>query len=370
MVNQVTQKAAPSAGPGATLHSFHPGWFGAVMGTAIVGVAAFMNPGDLPTFKAPASALGVAMLALAYLVAVVLGIPYILRWLRHPDAALRDLSHPVLGAMYSTFPGGILVLATATVAVGPAFISPYILSPLVATLAVLGSLLAFAASVVLAYILFVSPSVGVETTNGGWFIPPVVNIIVPMVLIPLIPNVDAGTARLLLVTSYAMWGIGFLLFLMVAFLLYHRLVYHPLPAAPLAPSLWIGLGPIGVGGLSLMRMAQGGGQVWGELSATVNLLSALGAMALWGFGLWWLFAAILLLRRYLRSGGLPYGIGWWAFTFPVGAYTVDTLTLARVWKVDVLEWLGALLFLLLTAFWLLVTVRTIVGVRTGEVWRR
>jgi tellurite resistance protein TehA-like permease len=157
---------------------------------------------------------------------------------------------------------------------------------------------------------------------------------------------------------------------MVASLLYHRLVYHPLPVAPLAPSLWIGLGPIGVGGLALMKMAQGGAQVWGELSAVVNLLSGIGALALWGFGLWWLAAAILLLRRYLRGGGLPYGIGWWAFTFPLGAYTVDTLTLARMWKVDAMEWLGVLLFLLLAVFWSVVTARTLIGVRTGEAWRR
>jgi len=90
----------------------------------------------------------------------------------------------------------------------------------------------------------------VESVNGGWFIAPVTSIIVPMVLMPLVPSVDAGTARLLLVTSYAMWGMGFFLFLMVASLLYDRLVYRPLPAAPLAPSLWIGLGPIGAGGLA------------------------------------------------------------------------------------------------------------------------
>lgn len=209
-----------------------------------------------------------------------------------------------------------------------------------------------------------------ESVNGGWFIAPVTSIIVPMVLMPLVPSVDAGTARLLLVTSYAMWGMVFFLFLMVASLLYDRLVYHPLPAAPLAPSLWIGLGPIGAGGLVLMRMAQGGAQTWGELSATVNLMSALGALALWGFGLWWLAAAILLLRRYLRVGGLPYGIGWWAFIFPIGAYTVDTLNLARFWKVDAMEWLGALLFLLLGAFWLVVTARTLIGIRSGEVWKR
>ncbi len=81
-------------------------------------------------------------------------------------------------------------------------------------------------------------------------------------------------------------------------------------------------------------------------------------------------AAILLLRKYLRTSGLPFGIGWWALTFPLGAYTVSTLTLARALKVDALEIFGLLLFVLLAAFWIVVTGRTLIGVRTGEAWRR
>jgi len=33
-------------------------------------------------------------------------------------------------------------------------------------------------------------------------------------------------------------------------------------------------------------------------------------------------------------------------------------------------WFGAVLFVLLAAFWLVVTPRTLLGTRTGEVWRR
>lgn len=36
------------AAPLARLRGLHPGWFGAVMGTAIVGVAAAMNPARSP----------------------------------------------------------------------------------------------------------------------------------------------------------------------------------------------------------------------------------------------------------------------------------------------------------------------------------
>ncbi len=373
-VQTETQAAtAPAVRAGAmlsVLRAFHPGWFGAVMGTAIVGVAAFMNPGGMAALQPLARVAGIAMAIVAYVLAIVLGIPYVWRWVQHPDAAWKDLQHPILGGLYGTFPGGLIVLAVTTASIGPALLPADVVFALVAILAAIGVVLAFAISVVFAYILFVTPRVSEESVNGAWFIPPVVNIIIPMGLLPLLPRVDVETARLLFVASYAAWGIGFFLFLMVASLLYDRLVYHPLPAAPHAPSLWIGLGPIGVGGLALMRMAQSGATFWGDMANAVNALSSLAALALWGFGLWWLAAAILLLRKYLRTSGLPFGIGWWAFTFPLGAYTVSTLTLARAWKVAALEALGAGLFLLLVGFWLIVTVRTVAGMRSGEAWRR
>ncbi len=360
----------PLARQGISLRLFHPGWYAAVMGTGIVSVSAYMNPGGIPALRPVADVVGLGMLLLAYVLAVALGIPYILRWLRHPEAARRDLAHPMSGAMYATFPAGLLVLAAATAAVGPAWLPSVLVLWLVGVLAVVGGVLGFAASLGFSYVLFVSDDIGREQANGGWFIPPVVNIIIPLVLAPLLPGADPDTARFLLTLSYAAWGVGFFLFLMVAALLYTRLVHHPLPAAPLAPSLWIGLGPIGVGSLALLRLAQAGSSVWGELAPAVQALSLMGAIAIWGFGLWWLGVAALLLRRYLRAGRLPYGLGWWAFTFPVGAYTVATLTLARAWNLGIVEGFGVLLFFLLLVFWAVVAFRTVAGVRTGEVWGR
>ncbi len=78
---------------------------------------------------------------------------------------------------------------------------------------------------------------------------------------------------------------------------------------------------------------------------------------------------MLLLVHYLRPGPLPYGIGWWGFTFPLGAYTVATLTLARAWSLSGLDWAGAALFVLLGLLRLAVAGRTIWTVHTGEAWR-
>ena len=296
--------------------------------------------------------------------------PYVARWIRHPEAALSDLRSPVAGALYGTFPGGILVLALGIATVGPAVASSETITAVVAALAVPGIALAFLISVVFAYLLFVSPEVGPQTANGGRFIPPVVNIIVPLVLLPLLPWVDADGAATIIVAGYAFLGMGVLLFLLIASLLYDRLVFHPLPAAPLAPSLWIGLGPVGVGALVLLRLAQAGSTVWGPSAPVVATLSTITATALWGFGLWWLAAAALLLGGYLRRGRLPFGIGWWAFTFPLGAFTAATLAIARAWDSSLLEGAAVLLFIALVVFWLVVTAGTLLALRTGIAWAR
>ena len=360
----------PSSAPPGRLRTFHPGWYAAVMGTAIVGIVAYQNPGQVSGLAGAMQAFGVLMVALSALLAVGLGIPYVVRWLRYADAARTDLSNPVMGALYATFPAGLLVLAVGIATVGPSVLSADSMFALVAVLAGIGIVLAFAMSVVFAALLFTSHGVEPQAANGGWFIPPVVMIIVPMVLAPLAPRVAAADLGLLLVAGYAAWGMGLLLFLLVASLLYDRLVFHPLPAAPLAPSIWIGLGPIGVGSLALLRLAQVGAPLWGDAAPAVGAVSLIGASALWGFGAWWLAAAVVLLSAYLRRGPLPYGLGWWAFTFPLGAFTASTIALARAWQVGLLESIGAMLFVVLVAVWLVVTAGTLRAVRSGQVWRR
>ncbi len=190
----VASTHSPAAvAPLGRLRGFHPGWFGAVMGTAVIGIVAYQNPGNVPALADAAHALGVAMVALAAILALVLGVPYVGRWIRHPAAALADLRSPVAGALYGTFPGGLLVLAVGIATVGPSVAAPDTVVTLVAILAVPGVLLAFLISLVFAYLLFVAPDVGPQSVNGGWFIPPVVNIIVPLVLLPLLPRAGRPT---------------------------------------------------------------------------------------------------------------------------------------------------------------------------------
>jgi C4-dicarboxylate transporter/malic acid transport protein len=352
------------------VRSFHPGWFGAVMGTAIVGVAAYLNPGAESSLTRAAHGIGVAFVLVSWAAALAIAAPYLTRLVRHRDAALADLRHPLLGPLYGTFAGAITVLAVATATVGGSLLSPHALVAIVAVLATLGGLIAFATGVLFTYILFSGEGLAAESVNGGWFIPPVVSIIIPLTLIPLLPHLSQNAGRLLLLAGYAGLGMGFFLFLLVAAMLFGRLVLQSLPPAPLAPSLWIGLGPIAVCSLALLRLAAAGQPYWGANAAAVKSVSLLAAATLWGFGLWWLAMAALLLVRYLRRGRLPFGVGVWALTFPLGAYAVATLQLARSWPTGVLEWVAGALFVLLAGFWFRVALATLNAMRTGGAWQR
>jgi len=356
--------------PLSGLRGFHPGWYGAVMGTAIIAVAASLNPGSNASLAGATRDVAEVMFWVTAVLAVVLAVPYLGRILAHPTYAWADLRDPVNGALYATFPGGILVLAILVARVGPLVLPHSTIATTVAILAGIGMPLGFAISLLFAYLLFTSRNVTSASANGGWFIPPVVNIVVPLVLLPLLPTVDPATARGLLLLSYAFWGMGFMLFVLVASQFYDRLTFHPPPPAALAPATWIGLGPIGVGSLALEKMAVAGSHIFAVSALDVEILSRLAATVVWGFGLWWLGAAILLLAGQLRKGRLPYGIGWWAFTFPLGAFTVSTLTIGRAWQVSALEDAGGVLFVLLVCFWLMVVAGTARALHTDAIVSR
>ncbi len=345
----------------------HPGWFASVMGTGILAVATYSNPGGGETLADAAHLLGATLAGLAYLLGVVLFVGYLVRWVRHTSAAVADFRHPVKGAMHATLPGGVLVLAVMTSVVSPTLIPGSAATVLITALAVLGGILAVVMGVAFGFVLITGETPS-AAANGGWFIPPVVTIILPMVLAPLAARADPATAGLLVAAGYAFYGMGFLLFLLTLGLVYDRLILHPLPPAALAPSVWIGLGPVGVAALAPLALAKAGTPMWGESATAVSLLTQLASTAVWGFGLWWLLLVAALLVRYRRHGAIPFHLGWWAFVFPLGAYAVASLTIARMWHSPILEGVGVLLFLGLVCAWVVVAVRTIAGIRTGRIW--
>jgi tellurite resistance protein TehA-like permease len=125
------------------------------------------------------------------------------------------------------------------------------------------------------------------------------------------------------------------------------------------------MGPAGLLGLDLVRLAQVSVQV-GVADPWLVTAVLPAATMLWGFGLWWMVTALLVLRRgYAR---LPFSLSWWGFTFPLGAWTIATIALGRAWDSGLLTALAWVAVTALALLWAVVLARTLAGVRAGTIW--
>jgi C4-dicarboxylate transporter/malic acid transport protein len=336
--------------PAAPHH--HPAWFGAVMGTGALALA----------FAAQASTwswdwlskVAAATLILATLFGIVL-LPRYARRLGNRTALREEIANPAHGAMLATLPAGLLVLAVGWGRIGPSMIPTTAALWIDAVLLSIGTLIAVALGLTWSATMLRSAP-GLEGVNGGWMIPPVMNMLVPLGLAPLIvANPEA--APLLILIGFAFYGIGTLLFIAILTLLIARLALNdPLPA-PMAPSMWIPLAPAGVVGLSLMRLLQSGSeaQVPGFDGATAGIVVAVMGI---GFGLWWAAFAGLELHRIRKAGGAPVHPGWWGFVFPVAAMTLSIAAVGAATGILAVEVMGLLATIALTVLWLLVLTKT------------
>jgi Voltage-dependent anion channel len=82
------------------------------------------------------------------------------------------------------------------------------------------------------------------------------------------------------------------------------------------------------------------------------------SFALWAFGTWWIPLLILLgLRRYVRRRWpLSYEPALWSAVFPLGMYSVATLSFGKVARLGFMEPLGRFMLWVAVAAWVVVAV--------------
>ncbi len=335
----------------------HPAWYGSVMGTGALSLALASQSA---TWDAEwLSWLAAAALVLASILAIVL-LPRYLRRLGDRAALASEVADPAAGAMLATLPAGLLVLAAGWGRVGPEIVPAGAALWVAGLLLVIGTIVALVMGALWsAAILRTTP--GLEGVNGGWLIPPVMNLLVPVALAPLIVA-NPSAAPVLVLVGFAFYGIGMLLFVAMLTLLIARLALRdPLPAG-MAPSLWIPLAPAGIMGLALLRLQQSAMEagVPGFDGTTAGLVvSAMGI----GFGLWWAMFATIELRRIRAAGGPPVHPGWWGFVFPVGAMTLSIAAVGTATGIVLVQVVGAAATVVLASVWALVAFRTVPMVR-------
>ena len=304
---------------------------------------------------APFVVIANALLLIASVLALVLLPRYATRP-RDREAFAHELSDPAHGAMLATFPAGLLVLAVAWARVGSEWLGSAVGLLVSAILVIAGALIAVILSVVWASAQG-RGDVDLAGVNGGWLIPPVMSLIVPLSIAPqMIAHPEQ--APWLLAIGLGFYGIGAFLFVAIFALLIARIALRPPIPHAMSPSLWIPLAPSGILGLALLRLMQAGAEVGLLPESAVTLGIVVSAMGI-GLGLWWSLFALGDLLRVRRAGGVPFHPGWWGFVFPIAAMQLSVAALGAVLGSSVIQAVGLLGFAILVLVWLLVAVRTV-----------
>ena len=232
--------------------------------------------------------------------------------------------------------------------------------------------LSLASGLLIPYLMVTRQEHRLETMTAVWLLPVVAAEVAAASGALLAAHLPSSDAFLVVILSYALWAYSVPLAMSILVLLFLRLVLHKLPEREMGVSAWLSLGPIGTASLGLLLLgtaapaiftARGLGGV-GQVAYGIGLI---GGLMFWGYGVWWLGLAMLKTVRYLREG-LPFNLGWWGFTFPLGVYTLATLALARITQLEVFAVIGGVLALCLAALWVMVAVRTVRGAWHGALF--
>jgi tellurite resistance protein len=283
-------------------------------------------------FGAPAL-VGEGIGAIAVLVFMALGLAYAVKLVRHTPASRAEFEHPVTGNFFGTIAISFLLVSA-------------VLRPYSADLAQIVWAVGAITTFVLAYLVaqrFLAG--GHDPLHTG-----------PPLLIPGVAALDiAVTGATMHVpgareANLAALAIGGVLAVVLFVLIAARLRHHePLPG-PMTPALLVMVAPFEVGFLAYVNTT-------GRFDMFAGLLFYFG------------FFIFLVLAPKVFRRSVPFGVPWWAVSFPMAALSVAALKYAGAVRSPLVEAIAAAILGFLTLVIAVLFVRTLVIVASGKLLR-
>ncbi len=350
------------------VRQFTPNWFTATMGTGILALALNQLPFALPGAHEAARAFWLFDIVLFVLFTSL----YLARWVFFFDGARRIFGHSVMSMFFGAIPMGLATIINGFLVFGPSVFGA-VSFPIAHGLWWIDAVMSVASGLCIPFLMFTSQEHSIEKMTAVWLLPVVAAEVAAASAAQIVPHLaDPHAALRMLMLGYALWAFSVPLALSILVVLVLRLILHKLPHKDMAASGWLALGPIGTGALGLLLLGQDAPSVFAAvgmpaIGTVAQGIGVIGGTVLWGYGVWWLALAMMVTVRYLRDG-MPFNIGWWGFTFPLGVYAVATLTLARQTHLAFLADIGAVLVGLLVLLWGIVFARTALGAWSGQLF--
>ena len=336
------------------MKSFTPNWFTVGMGTGIVALDAFLVPGAPTWLKHVGTGFWLGNIALVAIFSALLIHRAITDW----AGFQKIFHHPQQSMFFGAVPMALTTVVNGFIDMGPGLLghSAY---PVAGALWILNAVIATLSALVVPYFMFTRHDHDLKNMTAIWLMP-----IVPAevaaasgaLLIPHLSNV--GLDRTLFVVSTSLWAVSVPLAVLLLGVLFLRLAVHNLPPGELAISTWISLGTLGTGIMGILLLGADSNALFPSIASGLQASATLVALVLWGFGLWWFFQSIALTIHYAHHRRLPFNLGWWGLTFPLGVFTGGTDLLRKAFPIPLLDVAAVFFFILLAAFWLMVAWRT------------
>jgi len=354
--------------PREVIRQFTPNWFAATMGTGVLALALAQVPVHIPGLRAFAEGLWLFNIGLFILFSVLYGA----RWMLYFDEARRIFGHSTVSMFFGTIPMGLATIINGFLVFGV----PRWGGEMVQVAEVLWWIdvaMALGCGVLIPYLMFTRQDHSIDQMTAVWLLPVVAAEVAAASGGLLAPYLTDTAAQFhVLITSYVLWAFSVPVAFSILTILILRMALHKLPHESMAASSWLALGPIGTGALGLLLLGADAPAIFaanglariGEIAEGLGLISG---VILWGVGLWWIVIAALITIRYFRSG-IPFNLGWWGFTFPLGVYSLATLRLGSMLQLTFFDVAGCVLVVALALMWLLVGTRTVQGAYRGELF--
>jgi tellurite resistance protein TehA-like permease len=269
-------------------------------------------------------------------------------------------------------PISLLVIGIALEKTGDLLLPEPILWNLLQTLWVLGAAGILFFALFILNIFFHKAEIEWETSTLGWLIPPVSALLVPVLGASLsLHFIGTPWGDLNLLGSLVFMGVGGLLFIFVMSVVFARYIFYALPPAHLAPTLWVGIAPTSILTILALKFGKPLALFFNAAPETEQMLTFLARPAgviFWGFAFFWLMLAFIVTLGIHQKSELPFALSWWAFIFPLGAFTVATGVLYQSIPKAVFQWTGLAVLAIVIVLWLIVTVRTAQGIFRGTIF--
>ncbi|MCY0877385.1 MAG: C4-dicarboxylate ABC transporter [Firmicutes bacterium] len=332
-----------------------PKWFTVTMGTGIVALDAYLVPGAPGWLKGFGTLLWLINMLLFATFMSGLGWRFAKDW----QGIKRILGHSVESLFFGAVPMALTTVVNGFFDIGPHLLGPRAIA-IGGGLWLFNALLALASVIVIPYLMFTRHEHGLGQMTAVWLMPIVPGEVAAASAGLWLPHLTSLAQRQdLYLVATVFWALSVPLAFLVLGILFMRLAIHKLPAKEFAISTWITLGTLGTGIMGLMLLAHASPLAFPRMAGGLQGAATLAALILWGFGLWWLVMSGLMTLHYTRKRSLPFNLGWWGLTFPLGVFVGGSDLLNRALGTPIFRWASLVLFALLALFWLTVAARTL-----------